>query len=73
MNARKSTRFYPYFGFSYIIILLYSKNIGGDKLWQIWQITAFPQVFYNFHNIPYANGLQFAEVFSAKLPTVLIC
>ena len=28
--------------------------------------------FHYFHNIPYANGLQFAKVFSAKLPTVLI-
>ena len=26
-----------------------------------------------FHNIPYANGLQFVNVFSTKLPTVLIC
>ena len=41
-----------------------------------WQITAFHQVFFvnfhYFHNIPYANGLQFIKVFSAKLPTVLI-
>ena len=26
-----------------------------------------------FHNIPYANGLQFVNVFSTKLCTVLIC
>ena len=55
---------------SLCMLILYSK-----KLWQIWQITAIRQVFFaNFHyfyNIPYANGLQFAEVFSAKLPTVL--
>ena len=28
--------------------------------------------FHYFHNIPYANGLQFANVFSTKLPTILI-
>ena len=38
---------------------------------KLWQITGFCQ-FYYFHNIPYANGLKFANVFSAKLPIVLI-
>ena len=35
--------------------------------------TSFFTNFYNFHNILYANELQFAKGFSAKLPTVLIC
>ena len=38
------------------------------KLQWIWGITAFRQVlifanFHDFHNIPYANGLQFAKLF----------
>ena len=28
--------------------------------------------FYYFYNIPYVNGLQFAQVFSTKLSTVII-
>ena len=50
----------------YIIIYQAVKNIGGKKLGWTWQITAIHQVFANFHyfhNIPYANGLQFDEVF----------
>ena len=59
-----------------IYLIPYSKKtLVVKKLWLIWQITAFHQLFanfHNFHNIPYANGLQFAKGFSAKLPTVLI-
>ena len=66
------------------IVIIYEKHIHciprSKKLWRlklcrIWQITAIHQGFSNFycfHNIPYANGLQFIKVFSAKLPTVLI-
>ena len=32
----------------------------------------FSANFQYFHKIPYANGLQFTKVISAKLPTVLI-
>ena len=56
-----------------ITIYCTAKNIGGDKTLANYSISL--QVFtnfHNFHNIPYANGLQFDKVFSAKLPTVLI-
>ena len=55
-----------------LTIVPLSKNIGGKKL---WRITAICHIFANFHyfpNIPYVNGLQFANVFPAKLPTVLL-
>ena len=49
------------------------KNFGEFGDYSI--SPSFVTNFYNFHNIPYANGLQFAKGFSAKLPTctVLIC
>ena len=50
--------------------ILYSKNIGGKKLWWIKWITAVYQAFlanFSFHNIPYANGLQFISF----LPNIL--
>ena len=59
-------------------VLIYhtiKKTLVGKKLRRIWRITAFCQVFANSHNfqyIPFANGLQFAKVVFAKLPTVLI-
>ena len=55
--------------------LLYCKNIGGEKLANLANYSISPSFFanfHNFHNIPYASGLQFAKVFFAKLPTVLI-
>ena len=48
------------------------KNIGGKKVADYSNSPSFFANFYYFHNIPYANGLQFTKVFSAKLPTVLI-
>ena len=40
--------------------LLYSKNIGGEKTLENCGISpSFFTNFHNFHNIPYANGLQF--------------
>ena len=43
---------------------------------KFWWITKIQYVkifakFHYFHNIFYANGLQFAKVFSTELPTVL--
>ena len=35
-------------------------------------VKFFANFHKKFHNIPYANGLYFIKVFSAKLPTVLI-
>ena len=56
-----------------MLAIPYSKNIGGKKLRQITVIRqVFIANFRYFHNIPYSNGLQFTEGFSAKLPTVLI-
>ena len=49
------------------------KTLAVKNLW--WIYTVIHQVFgqfYYFHNIPYANGLQFTKVLSAKLPAVLI-
>ena len=55
----------------YLGLLLYTvKNIGGKKTLVNYNIT--PSFFSNLHNIPIANELRFAKVFSAKLPTVLI-
>ena len=58
-------------------MILYSKNIGGEKtlenLANYSILPSFIANFYDFHNIPYANGLQFAKGISAKLPTVLVC
>ena len=55
--------------------LPYSKNIGGEKtLVNLANYNISPSFvtnFHKFHNILYANGLQFTRVFSAKLPTVL--
>ena len=48
------------------------KNIGGKNFGKLKQFAKFFAKFHCFHNIPYANGLQFAKVFSAKPPTVLI-
>ena len=64
--------------YNYIYIYCTVKNICGEKLWRIWRITAFHQAFLpiftiSIVHISYANGLQFAKVFPAKLPTVLIC
>ena len=54
---------------SHRYLVPYSKNIGGEKSLANYSISpSFFANFYNFHNIHYANGLQFA-----KLPTVLIC
>ena len=44
--------------------ILYSEKQQWTLVVNIWQITAIHQVlfanFHCFHNIPYANGLQFA-------------
>ena len=48
------------------------KNIGGEKTSANYSILQLFVSFYNFYNIPYADRLQFAKVFSTKLPTVLI-
>ena len=62
-----------------ILALLYLVPYS-KKHWQ-WNNSEFGELqhfakffayFHNFHNIPYAKGFQFAKVFSAKLPTVLI-
>ena len=54
--------------------VLYNKNFGGEKtLTNYSNSPSFITNFYYFHNIPYANGLQFTKVFSAKLPTILMC
>ena len=39
------------------------RNIGSEKTGELQHFANF----YNFHNIPYANGLQFAKVSSAIL------
>ena len=46
------------------------KNIG--KFGELQQFAKFFPQFPLFHNIPYANGLKFAKVFSTKPSTVLI-
>ena len=58
----------------YIRFIIYRtvKNIGGEKT-KNYSILPWFFLFCNFHNIPYAIGLQFAKIFSAKLPTILIC
>ena len=43
-----------------------------DKLGKLQDFTKFFANFDYFHNIPYADGLQFAKGFFAKLPTVHI-
>ena len=48
---------------SYSYIPYSEKTLAVKKRWRIWRITAFRQVLCNFHNIPYADGLQFAKVF----------
>ena len=45
------------------------KKFGGKKFGEFDKLQ-FAN-FHYFYNIPYANGLQFAKSFSAKLPTVL--
>ena len=45
------------------------ENFG--EFGELQQFTKFFAKFHNFQNIPYANGLQFAKVFSAKLPIIL--
>ena len=51
-------------------------NLGGKNVFgEFGELQQFAKSFANFHyfhNIPYANVLQFAKVFSTKLPTVLI-
>ena len=46
------------------------KNFG--EFGELQHFAKFVANFHNFHNILYANGLQFAKVFSTKLHTVLI-
>ena len=55
------------------IITIYRtvKNFG--KFGKLQQFAKFFANFHYFHNILYANGLQFAKGFSTKLPTVLTC
>ena len=52
------------------------KKLAVKILWQsggeLQQFPNFFANFYDFHNIPYANELQFATVFATKLFTVLI-
>ena len=64
------------FAYGYLFFYIpYSKNISGKSFGEFGKSQHFAKFFANFdyfHNIPYANGLQFAKVFSAKLPTVLI-
>ena len=47
--------------------LLYSKNVGGDKtLANLANYSISPNFvanFHNFHNFPYAKGLQFVKFF----------
>ena len=53
--------------------ILYSKNIGGEKLWwRIWQITAFHQVFLPMFTISITFPMQMDFNSSKFLPTVLI-
>ena len=62
--------------YNYIYIYCTVKNICGEKtLENLANYSISPSFFtnvYNFHSISNANGLQFAKVFPAKLPTVLI-
>ena len=61
--------------FSTIKVLLYTvkalvvKKFGGFG--KLQQFAKFFANFHYFHNISYANDLQFNKVFSAKLLTIL--
>ena len=51
------------------------KTLAGETLDEFGKLQQFVKLFanfHNFHNIPYANGLQFTKDFSVKLPTVFI-
>ena len=53
---------------SHWYLVSYSKNICGEKPLANYSISpSFFANFYNFHNIPYANGLQFPKVFTSKV------
>ena len=48
------------------------KNIGGEKTLANYSIlSSFFANFHNFHNIPYAHGLQFAKVFYCTVYNLL--
>ena len=40
---------------------------------ELQQLSEYFSNYHYFHNIAYANGLEFAKVFFTKLPTVFIC
>ena len=49
------------------------KHWPGKHFGKLQHFAKFFCHFHNFHNIPYANELQFTKIVSIKLPIVLIC
>ena len=59
------------------LLLIYCtvKGIGSKIFGEFGELQQFANFITNFdyyHNIPYANRLQFIKVFSSTLPIVLI-
>ena len=62
---------------SYVSHWLFNAISGSTCIFTVKNFGDFSELqhfanFHYFHNIPYANGLQFTKVFSVKLSTVLV-
>ena len=62
---------------SYVSHWLFNARSGSNCIFTVKNFGEFSELqhfanFHYFHNIPYANGLQFTKVFSVKLSTVLV-